>query len=65
MGESVCDYGAKVVRLMAYQVEYLSGGFELIAHDDLSWLVVDDLNSVQCAPADVPLLEHYQAEVRD
>jgi len=50
---------------MAYQVEYLSGGFELIAHDDLSWLVVDDLNSVQCAPADVPLLEHYQAEVRD
>jgi mutator protein MutT len=61
VGESVYDYGTKIVRLMAYQVEHLSGDFELIDHDELRWLALDDLNSVEWAPADIPLVEQYHA----
>lgn len=59
VGESVYDYGTKIVRLLAYQVEHLSGDFELIDHDEIRWLALDELNSVQWAPADIPLLGLY------
>ncbi|MEH6559310.1 MAG: NUDIX domain-containing protein [Oceanicoccus sp.] len=61
VGESVYDYGSKTVRLMAYQVEHLDGEFELIDHDALCWLGLDELDSVQWAPADIPLVEQYKA----
>lgn len=61
VGESIYDYGSKVVRLMAYEAEHLSGDFELIDHDELRWLALDELNSVEWAPADIPLVEQYQA----
>ena len=61
VGESVFDYGTKIVRLMAYEVEHLAGDFKLIDHDELRWLGLDDLNSVEWAPADIPLVEQYLA----
>ncbi len=61
VGESVFDYGTKVVRLMAYKVEHLAGDFELIDHDQLRWLALDELYSVEWAPADIPLVEQYLA----
>jgi mutator protein MutT len=61
LGESVYDYGAKIIRLMAYRVEHLSGEFELIDHDELRWLAVDELDSVQWAPADISLMIQYKA----
>ena len=65
LGESVYDYGVSIVRLMAYQVEHLSGEFELVDHDELCWLSVDDLDTVDWAPADVSLVEHYKEKVRN
>lgn len=59
VGESVYDYGTKIIRLLAYQVEHLSGEFELIDHDEIRWLALDELNSVQWAPADIPLISLY------
>ncbi|WP_019531312.1 (deoxy)nucleoside triphosphate pyrophosphohydrolase [Dasania marina] len=59
VGESIYDYGTKVVRLMAYQVEYLAGDFELIDHDEMRWLALDEMSSVQWAPADIPLVKKY------
>lgn len=61
VGESVYDYGSKVVRLMAYQVEHLAGDFELIDHDALRWLGLDELESVQWAPADISLVAQFKA----
>ena len=37
-GENTYDYGAKVVHLLAYWVEHLSGDFKLIDHDEIRWL---------------------------
>jgi hypothetical protein len=45
---------------VAYQVEHLSGDFELIDHDELRWLALDELDSVEWAPADIPLVEQYK-----
>ena len=61
VGASVFDYGSKVVRLMAYQVEHLDGEFVLIDHDAMCWLGLDELDSVEWAPADIPLVEQYRA----
>ncbi|MEH6519292.1 MAG: NUDIX domain-containing protein [Halioglobus sp.] len=61
IGESIYDYGQKVVRLLAYEVEHLDGEFELIDHDAMCWLGLDDLDSVEWAPADIPLVEQYRA----
>jgi 8-oxo-dGTP diphosphatase len=57
VGESLYDYGSKVVRLIAYQVEHIEGDFQLIDHDELCWLAADELESVEWAPADIPLVE--------
>jgi mutator protein MutT len=60
-GESVYDYGSKVVRLLAYQVEHLDGEFLLTDHDALCWLSLNELDSVQWAPADIPLVQQYKS----
>lgn len=60
-GDSIYDHAGKIVRLMAYQVEYLSGDIELIDHDAMRWLAFDELDSVEWAPADIPLVEQYRA----
>lgn len=64
IGESVYDYGEKVVRLLGYEVEHLSGEFELVDHDEIIWLKIDQLADVKWAPADIPLVELYEARTR-
>lgn len=59
-GESCYDYGTKVVRLLAYRVVHVAGDFELIAHDALHWLAINELDEVTWAPADVALVELYK-----
>ena len=60
LGESCFDYGTKIVRLLAYQVEHIAGDFELVAHDELRWLSLNELDQVEWAPADVALVELYK-----
>jgi len=60
VGESIYDYGTKLVHLMAYQVEHLAGDFQLIDHDDMRWLTLADVDTVEWAPADIPLVEQYK-----
>jgi 8-oxo-dGTP diphosphatase len=59
-GDSFYDYGTKTIHLLAYQVTHISGEFELIAHDQLRWLALDELDEVKWAPADIPLVALYR-----
>lgn len=61
VGESIYDYGTKVIRLLAYEVEHLSGDFELIDHDEMRWLAKAELDGIDWAPADIPLVNQYKA----
>ncbi len=57
LATSVYDYGEKIVELMAYQVTHISGEFQLTDHDELRWLSRSELNDVEWALADIPLLQ--------
>jgi len=61
VGESVYDYGTKLIRLLAYEVEHVSGDFELIDHDEMRWLNEAELDSVNWAPADIALVKKFKA----
>lgn len=57
IGESLHDYGTKVVRLMAYKVIHIFGDFKLNDHDQFCWLGINELESINWAPADIPLVD--------
>lgn len=60
IGESLYDYGNKSVRLLAYMVEHVAGEFRLNDHDEIRWLLHNELYEVEWAPADVPLVERFR-----
>ncbi len=61
-GESIYDYKTKIIRLLAYRVQHLSGTFQCRDHDQILWLPVEELMSLSWAPADIPLVEQLQEE---
>ena len=54
---SIFDYGDKRIRLLAYKVKHLQGDFQLIDHDEIRWLPIEELDSLKWAPADLPIIE--------
>lgn len=61
-GENIHRYCDKTIHLAAYLVEHIGGEFELKDHDEMRWLTLDELNTVDWAPADIPLVEIYKAQ---
>jgi len=57
VAESIFDYGDRTIRLLAYQVEYLSGKFKLNAHEEIKWVNIDEFGKYDFAEADLPLIE--------
>ena len=45
------------IKMQAYECELLSGNLELTEHTDSKWLTVDELDSVDWADADKPIVE--------
>jgi mutator protein MutT len=58
--ESIYDYQSKVIRLLSYRVQHLSGTFQCRDHDQIVWLPVHQLHSLTWAPADIPLVKKLQ-----
>lgn len=58
VGESQYDYSFGSIRLIAYEVEYISGEFQLIDHDEIKWVSPKNLSDFDLAPADIPLLKY-------
>lgn len=56
VAESTYDYGHKEIRLLAYLATHLSGEFKPADHDQIQWLLPQQLSSLKWAPADIPLL---------
>lgn len=57
LAENLHDYGSKQVLLVAWSARIVGGTLVLAEHDAHRWLGPDELEAVQWAPADVPLLE--------
>tara|TARA_Y100000748_G_C15485322_1_gene484498 strand:- start:1283 stop:1675 length:393 start_codon:yes stop_codon:yes gene_type:complete len=60
--ESFYDYKHIKINLRAYVVEHLEGDFNLLDHDKVLWINIEDQEKYDFAPADIPinnyLLEH-------
>jgi len=60
--ESFYDYEHIKINLRAYIVEHLEGDFNLLDHDKVLWINIEDQEKYDFAPADIPinnyLLEH-------
>jgi len=63
IGENIHSYNDKTVRLIAYQVEYLSGDFQLRDHDQMQWVAIPELDSLVWAEADIPLISQFKSKV--
>ncbi len=64
VAESIFDYGDKRIRLLAYKVKHLSGEFQLIDHDEIRSLPIEDLDSLKWAPADLPIIEALKQQAK-
>jgi mutator protein MutT len=63
VGENLHAYGDKLIRLIAYRVQHLSGEFQLIDHDEIKWLSISNLDDLHWAPADIPLVQAFKATI--
>lgn len=57
VAESIFNYGDRIIRLLGYHVEYVSGNFKLNAHDEIKWVLPDEFGKFDFAEADLPLIE--------
>ena len=63
IGENIHSYDDKTIRLIAYQVEHLSGDFQLRDHDKIQWVAIPELDSLVWAEADIPLISQFKSKV--
>ena len=57
LGESVFNYGHKVIKLLGFHTTHKQGTFLLRDHDQMVWLQPVELAELHWAPADIPLVE--------
>ncbi|MEX1064072.1 MAG: (deoxy)nucleoside triphosphate pyrophosphohydrolase [Candidatus Paceibacterota bacterium] len=57
VAESIFNYGDRVIRLLGYRAEYVSGDFKLNAHDEIKWITTDEFSKFDFAEADLPIIE--------
>ena len=53
--DSFYEYGDININLKAYLVESFSGNFQLIDHDKIEWIKIEDIKKYDFAPADIPI----------
>jgi mutator protein MutT len=63
VGDNYHAYGDKIIHLIAFRVEHLGGEIELIDHDEIKWLTIDELDSLRWAEADIPIVQAFKASI--
>lgn len=62
--ENTHDYGDKIVILKAYFVEQTQSDFQLLVHQNIKWLTLDNILNLDWAEADRPivnkLINHFR-----
>ena len=58
---SIFDYGNVLINLIAFICFYSSGDLLLAEHKQVKWLSIEDLPTLDWAPADIPILNQLLA----
>jgi 8-oxo-dGTP diphosphatase len=61
--ENIHVYPHAAIQLLVYRVDRWSGEIELRAHDDVRWVALDEIDELNVAPADVPILRRLRDEL--
>ena len=61
-GESIYRYETGTIQLLAYHTNWKGGCFSLNAHAAIRWLPLNQMQDIEFAPADMPLVEKLQQE---
>jgi len=56
--ENTHKYESITIRLLAYWVTHIAGEFKFIDHDQICWLTSSELENLNWAPADIPIVKH-------
>jgi 8-oxo-dGTP diphosphatase len=56
LGESNYQYPNKKIQLKAFFVDHIAGEFLLNVHDNIKWISIDELPTLDWAPADIELV---------
>lgn len=64
IGDEICtvehEYDFATIELTTFHCTYVSGKIMLNDHDEVRWLSVADLSSLEWAPADLPTIAHLE-----
>lgn len=60
VGQSTYDYGSRLIRLHAFIVPVESTALTLTDHDESRWLAYDELDEMDWAPADIPIVNQLK-----
>lgn len=63
LGSIVHTYDRGDIELMAYEVEHLGGEIALTVHDQIRWVLPDEIDESELADADVPLLRKISSSL--
>src|SRR5258708_5910232 len=59
--KNIFDYGTRKIRLLGYEVKYISGDFKLNDHDEIAWITRNEFKNYDFAPADLPIVAAIKA----
>ena len=54
------DYSYLSIELLAYQVAYVSGDFKLEDHQEIRWVMPEDLEQYDFPEADIPIVKRIK-----
>ena len=61
LGESVYHYRHGSIKLLAFRTYWDRGSISPKYHDDFRWVTLDEINSYDFAPADIPFVEKLRS----
>lgn len=57
LSTSIHDYGTFCIALIPFLAEYIDGDIILLEHEQIGWFSVEQLTTLDWAPADIPILK--------
>lgn len=62
VAEGIFGYEDRKIRLLGYSAKYVSGEFQLNAHEEVRWVSADEFDGYDFAEADLPLIKEITSK---
>ena len=62
--QSIYHYDHGSIRLVGIEIEFESTNFQMLVHDRIEWVALDQLLQMKLAPADIPIAQYIMESYR-